>query len=171
MANEESAKVYWQDWNLPSIGVRPNVVYGLARDQGVSSKFTLGMQAAVLGVPFDVSFSGPTSFLYAGEAAAAMIAAVSRDQTGANVFDLNGACHDVGAAVALLNERMGLNEPMGAKITHSGTSFPFPPDLSDAPLRAAVGDYPHIGVADGIDMTLKAFQALKAQSRLPDLPA
>jgi len=34
LANEYTAKVYWLDWGVPSVGIRPNVVYGVARDQG-----------------------------------------------------------------------------------------------------------------------------------------
>ena len=39
-------------------------------------------------------------------------------------------------------------------------------NLSDAPLRAHVGDYPSVAPADGIRMTWDAFQALEAQGRL-----
>ena len=36
LANEHTAFVYWSDWQVPSIGIRPNIVFGLARDQGMS---------------------------------------------------------------------------------------------------------------------------------------
>lgn len=165
-ANEQTAKVYWQDWQVPSVGIRPNVVYGVARDQGNSSKFTLGVQAAVLGTPYEVTFDGPTSFLYAGEAASAFIGAVSNDGASADVFDLNGPTEVVADAVALLNTKAP-----GAQITTSGSAFPFPPDLNDGPLRAHVGDYPSVSVDQGISLTLKAFETLKSQGRLPALPA
>ena len=48
LANEHTAYVYWADWQTPSIGLRPNIVYGLARDQGMSSKNTVAIQAACL---------------------------------------------------------------------------------------------------------------------------
>ena len=40
-ANEHTAYVYNADLQIPSIGIRPNIVYGLTRDQGVSSKNTI----------------------------------------------------------------------------------------------------------------------------------
>ena len=91
LANEQTAGVYWQDWGVPSIGIRPNVVYGVARDQGMSSLNTIAIQAAVADQAFEMPFSGKYNWLYAGEAAAAFIAGISRDGDSAPVFDLNGA--------------------------------------------------------------------------------
>ena len=36
-ANEETAGVYWADHGIASVGLRPHTVYGLGRDQGVTS--------------------------------------------------------------------------------------------------------------------------------------
>ncbi len=165
VANEQTAFVYWQDWQVPSIGLRPNVVYGVARDQGISSKNTIAIQAAVLGEAYDIPFTGPYSWLYAGEAASAFIAAVSRDGSGAHVFDLNGRCDTIETGLAALDDLSP-----GHRITASGAPFPFPPDLDEAPLRKHVPDYPAISVADGVETTWRAFGELKSQGRLPPLP-
>jgi len=44
--NEETAKVYSQDWAVHSVGLRPGVVYGVGRDQGLTSKTTVAILAA-----------------------------------------------------------------------------------------------------------------------------
>ena len=31
--DEAIARTYWQDWAVPSIGLRPGIVYGVGRDQ------------------------------------------------------------------------------------------------------------------------------------------
>lgn len=165
LANEHTAYVYWADWQVPSVGIRPNVVYGLARDQGVSSKNTIAIQAVARGEAFEMPFTGPYSWLYAGEAAAAFIAAVSQDQTGAHVFDLNGRCETLEAGLGVLNEIAP-----GAQIRCTGTPFPFPVDLDDGPLQAHVGGYPTISVAEGVTATYRAMAALHAEGRLPALP-
>ena len=160
-ANEWTGALYWQDWQVPSIGIRPNVVYGVARDQGMSSKCTVAIHAAVAGVPYQVPFSGHVSWLYAGEAAAAMIACVSADQEGAPVFDLNGSCETVENGLDALRA-----VAPGADVSCTGSAFPFPADLDDGPLRAHVGDYPAISVADGVAMTHRAFLDLMAAGRM-----
>ncbi len=166
VANEQTAFVYWQDWQVPSVCLRPNVVYGVARDQGMSSKNTIGIQAAALKQPYDISFVGPYSWLYAGEAAAAFIACVSQNGTGAKVFDLNGRCETIEHGLDVLKQLEA-----DAQITCSGDPWPFPPDLDDTPLRAFVPEYPDITVEQGIESTYRAFKELQSQGRLPGLPA
>ena len=125
-----------------------------------------GIQSAVLGKPYDIPFSGKASWLYAGEAAAAFIAAVSSDGEGAPVFDLNGSCAEVDHAISLI----GSLQP-GAEITCSGEPFPFPADMDDEPLRRHVGGYPVISIEDGIRATHEAFVQLAHENRMPELPA
>ena len=165
VANEQCANVYWSDWQVPSVCLRPNVVFGLARDQGMSSKNTTAIQAAAAGVPYVVPYKGPLSWLYAGEAAAAFIASVSRDGDGAYVFDLNGPCETVENGLEFLRSLAP-----DAEVACSGWPFPFPPDLDDSPLRAHVPDYPSVSVADGIRATYEAFRMLQAEDRMPAVP-
>src|SRR5258707_15605341 len=73
--DEQVAKVYSQDWSVHSVGIRPGVVYGVGRDQGLTSKTTAAILAAAAGKPYEVPFTGGVSWLYAGEAASAFIRA------------------------------------------------------------------------------------------------
>jgi len=164
-ANEQSGFVYWADWQVPSVGIRPNVVYGIARDQGMSAKNTFAIQAAVMNRAFEIPYSGNYSWLYAGEAAAAFIACVAKDGEGAPVFNLNGSCARLEDGVAIINRLAPT-----AQITCSGSPFPFPPDLSDAPLRAHAADYPSVSVEQGITDTFNALKALQDEGRMPAFP-
>jgi len=157
LANEYTAQVYWLDWKVPSIGIRPNVVYGLARDQGMTSGFSVALDHATRGEPFEIAFGGPVSWLYAGEAAAAFIAAICRDGDGAPVFDLNGSCMLVEDGLTILSDLV----PDHA-VTTTGMALPIPADLDDAPIRARLGDFPSIPPDEGIRQTLEAFRALTA---------
>lgn len=162
LANEYTAKVYWLDWGVPSIGIRPNIVYGVGRDQGMTSEFSVGMAHVALGEAFQVSYGGPISWLYAGEAAAAFIAAVCADGQDARVFDLNGTCMTVEDGLAILSKLAPEH-----RMTTSGTPLPVPADLSDAPIRDCLGDYPSVLPTDGIKWTLNAFTKLHREGKLP----
>lgn len=166
LANEQTARVYWDDWEVPSVGLRPNVVYGVGRDQGMSSLNTVAIHAAALGQEFEIPYTGAYSWLYAGEAAAAFIAAVSQVGTGAYVFDLNGRCETIENGLSILHRFED-----SAKVTARGGEFPFPPDLDEAALRAHVSAYPEFSVEDGIAATHRAFHKLASENRLPPLPA
>jgi nucleoside-diphosphate-sugar epimerase len=164
LANEHTAFVYWADWEVPSIGIRPNIVYGLARDQGMSSKNTLAIQAAALGESFEIPYTGKYSWLYAGESALAFITSVSKDMVGSHVFNLNGTCETIENGLSLIKKLKG-----DASVSCVGQPLPFPPDLDDLPLRKHIGDYPSISVEKGIENTLRAFDVLKAEGRCPPL--
>ena len=165
LANEHTAFVYWADWQTPSIGLRPNIVYGLARDQGMSSKNTVAIQAAALDKSYKIPYTGKYSWLYAGEAALAFITSVSKDMVGSHVFNLNGSCETIENGLKLIREL----KP-NSSVTCEGQPLPFPPDLDDLPLRKHIGDYTSVSVQKGIEHTLKAFQTLKSEGKCPAIP-
>ena len=154
-ANEQTSRVYAQDWQVASVGLRPGVVYGIGRDQGMTSKTTVAILAAAAGKPYTIPFRGPVSWLYAGEVASAFIKAVSRDRSGAEVFDINGVASTVEQSVDLIRKIAP-----EAKIDISGDALPFPMALSDQPVRAFLGDYGSISIEEGIRQTYDVFAAL-----------
>ena len=159
--DEQIAKVYSQDWNVHSVGIRPGVVYGVGRDQGLTSKTTFAILAAAAGKPYDVPFSGGVSWLYAGEAASAFIRAVARERNGAPVFDMNGEYAAVEDGLRILKTLAP-----SAVITSSGQSLAFPMHLPDEPLRAFLGQYGRMPLEEGIRETYEAFRSLVARGVL-----
>ena len=153
--DEMIARVYFQDWEVPSVGIRPGVVYGIGRDQGMTSKTTMAILAAVSGQAYEVPFTGTVSYLYAGEVAAAFVQAVSRDAEGASVFDCNGSVATVEQGLDTVRALVP-----GAQLHAVGDPLPFPADLTDHLLRDFIGDYGSISMHDGIAETHRAFQTL-----------
>jgi nucleoside-diphosphate-sugar epimerase len=168
-ANEGNARVYWLDKGLASIGLRPLTVYGVGRDQGLTSGPTSAIKAAVLGRPFHVGFSGPTDFHYVADTAAAFLACADRGPAGAHVFNLHGDTLDVAEFLAVLGEEC----PAVRALTHGGPRIPIPPLLDGAAIERALGTLPRTPIRDGIRETLARFSALHAAGRLDtrDLPA
>jgi nucleoside-diphosphate-sugar epimerase len=159
--NEQTAKVYSQDWEVHSVGLRPGVVYGVGRDQGMTSKTTVAILAAAAGKPYTIPFRGPISWLHAGEVASAFLKAASRPRQGAPVFDINGVPSTVEASLKRLEELVP-----GARVGFSGGSLPFPMDLSDEPVRKFLGHYGSVTVEAGMRGTLEAFRTLLARGSL-----
>lgn len=165
LANEGNARIYWQDAGLASVGLRPLTVYGLGRDQGLTSGPTRGLKAASLGRPFTIGFSGPTDFLYVADAAEAFVRCATAPLDGAHVFNLHGESVDVQDAVSVMDQV--LPESQRGLIQVDGPTLPIAPSLSDAALRAALPDLPCTSLADGFAETLEHFQRLAAADRLP----
>ena len=159
--DEQIAKVYSGDWGIHSVGIRPGVVYGVGRDQGLTSKTTFAILAAAAGKPYEVPFSGGVSWLYAGEVASAFIHAVARERSGAPVFDMNGVYAPVEEGLVMLRKLAP-----SAAITSSGQALAFPMHLPDTPLRDYLGDYGGMPLAEGIRETYEAFRSLIGRGML-----
>jgi len=159
--DEQIALVYSGDWGVHSVGIRPGVVYGVGRDQGLTSKTTVAILAAAAGKPYDVPFSGGVSWLYTGEVASAFVRAISRERTGAPVFNMNGVHAPVEEGLAILKKIAP-----AAKLTSSGQPLAFPMHLPDAPLRDFLGEYGTATLAEGIRETYDAFRSLISRGLL-----
>jgi nucleoside-diphosphate-sugar epimerase len=159
--DEQIALVYSGDWGVHSVGIRPGVVYGVGRDQGLTSKTTVAILAAAAGKPYDVPFSGGVSWLYTGEVASAFIRAVAKERTGAPVFNMNGVHAPVEEGLKIL-----MQIAPSAKITSSGDALAFPMHLPDTPLREFLDDYDSATLAEGIRETYDAFRALLQASKI-----
>jgi len=159
MCDEQISEVYWQDHKVPSVCLRPAIVNGVGRDQGMTSKQTVAMLAAALGEPYDIPYKGNVSHLSAAEVASAFIHSVSYDGDGAFVFDIFGESVNINETIKIIREI----KP-DAQITSSGSEMPFPSILSDIPLRdhlkERISDYGRIDTKTMINETIKAFEAL-----------
>lgn len=157
-ADEGIAHVYWQDWQVPSIGLRPHTVYGPGRDQGLTSAPTKAMVAAVAGVPFTIPFSGPLAFQFVDEVAEAFVRCARADVAGAHVHDLQGEATDVEAIVAAIRR----HRP-DAKLAIDGPSLPVPAAFDDRALRRLVGDWGAVPLEEGVGRAMTAFADLVAR--------
>jgi nucleoside-diphosphate-sugar epimerase len=153
--NEQTAKVYSQDWGVHSVGLRPGVVYGVGRDQGLTSKTTIAILAAAANRPYTIPFRGAISWLHAGEVASAFIRAVAKERSGAPVFDINGVSTTVERSLEVIKK-----VAPSMQVSWSGDALPFPMELSDEPVRAYLGDYGSVPLETGIRGTYEAFQTL-----------
>ena len=120
IANEGSARIYWQESQVASVGLRPLIVYGGGRDQGTTSSPTLAMAAAARGEPFHIPFGGSTQLQYGADAARAFIDAARRPAQGAEVYNLGGPDVTVAEIVAAIEEAAP-----GAQVTFDDVALPF----------------------------------------------
>ncbi len=158
-ANEGTGRIYWQDWQIPSIGLRPAVVYGVARDQGLTSSPTKAMLATALGLPYHVPFGGSNLMQWSSDTAKVMIQCVEAEWRGAEVFSWGGASVSVAETIRMLEE---ISPEMAGKLTFDDKQLPFPFEFTDAALEAAVGPLPFTPFAEGVRDTVEHFRRLAA---------
>jgi len=168
-ANEETAGVYWADYQVPSIGLRPHTVYGLGRDQGVTSAPTKAMLAAASGTSFQVPYGGRAELQHARDVARQFIAASRRAVQGAFVLDPPGrpvAMADVIAAIHAAEPSsvgsVGFDDVVPMGLPEAGDTAPF---------VALLGDLPTVPLREGVAETIESFRGLLARGLVQPEPA
>jgi UDP-glucuronate 4-epimerase len=152
VANEGTARIYWQDDRLASVGLRPFTVYGPTRDQGVTSTPTQAMLAAARGEPFHIPWGGFTVYQYARDVAGAFVAASRAELEGAPVFNLPGQRLHMGEVVAAIEAEVP--EAAGT-ITFDDVGLPFPERVQSDGLEAEIGPLALTPFADGVRETVR----------------
>ena len=163
LANEGTARVSHLEHGTSSIGLRPLTVYGVGRDQGMTSGPTKAIKAAVAGRPYTIGFSGNTDFLYAKDCADAFIAAAERGPEGAHVYNLAGTSVSVRDFVDELGEQETRARDL---IRVDGPELPVPGAIAGGRLDEALDGLERTSLQDGIAETLDRFRALHAAGEL-----
>lgn len=165
-ADEQMARVYWQDWGIPSVGLRPYIVYGVARDQGMTSDLAKATLAAAAGRSCHIQFGGQVAIQYARDVAQIFIEAVRAPFRGAASLNLRNDVTRIETFVSHLRRLAP-----GSQITFDyERHLPFPSDLDDRGLRELLGRVPHTPLERAVEETFERFSRLLAADRL-DLQA
>jgi len=164
-ANEGTARVYWQDAQVASIGLRPYIVYGPGRDQGLTSSPTKAMVAAALGKPYHIPYGGRAAYQYADDVARTFIACARAPFQGAEIFNLGGSVATMGEIVAAIEA--AAPEVRGL-ITFDDKPLPFPEAFDAAPLEQVIGALPFTPLAQAVADTIALFRERIAAGVMPD---
>jgi UDP-glucuronate 4-epimerase len=155
-ANEWTARIYWQDWQIPSIGLRPCIVFGVARDQGLTSDIAKALLAVAAGRAYHIRFGGPVTLQYADDVARIFIESARSGYQGATTCNLRNDVVDVADFVAMVKERYP-----NAQLTYNADNIlPFPYDMDDSGLASILGKVPHTSLPQAIDETVTIFKTL-----------
>jgi nucleoside-diphosphate-sugar epimerase len=153
-ACEGLARIYWQEEGVPSIGIRPFIVYGPGRDSGLTASPSLAMAAAARGEGATIAFGGRTQLQFAPDAARAFVAAARAASEGARVFHLGGP------AVTLAETARAIEDVAGVEIgVDEETLLPFPEEFDGGALDDAVGPISWTPLPEGVRRTVDRLRA------------
>jgi nucleoside-diphosphate-sugar epimerase len=162
-ANEGTARIYWQDHGLSSLGLRGYTIYGPGRDQGMTSSPTKAMLAAAAGQPYHITYGGRSGMQYVDDVAKIFIQAARVSFEGAEVFNMRGSVVDMTEVIAAIEAA----EPaVRGRLTHDPKPLPFPSGTDDAALRAVFGQVPDTPLAAGVGETIALFKGALAEGKI-----
>jgi UDP-glucuronate 4-epimerase len=155
IANEGTAKIYWQDHGISSTVLRPYTVYGLGRDFGLTSEPTKAMLAAAKGEDYTISFGGKMQFQLASDVARQFIEAVEKPLAGAFGFNLGTPP----VAVSEVAEIIMRIKP-GVKVTVGENPLPFPDGCDATELHRHFENVYETPLEEGIRATIAGFEKI-----------
>jgi UDP-glucuronate 4-epimerase len=155
LANEGTARVFWYDEDVPSIGIRPYVVYGPGRDQGLTSSPSLAMEAAAGGKGFEIAYGGTAQYDFAPDVGRAFALAARAATEEAHVANFPGEPSTMQEVVAAIEAAA---PAVAGKIVWQEGQLPFPESLQGGLLERLIGPLRHTPLADGVRATIEHFR-------------
>jgi nucleoside-diphosphate-sugar epimerase len=156
LANEGTARVFWNHDHVASIGIRPYVVYGPGRDQGLTSGPTLAMAAAARGEACEIGYGGMVQYDFAPDVGRGFALAARAAAEGAHVANFPGEAASMAEVVAAIE---AVAPEAAGKITWLDERLPFPETLEARLLESLVGELRRTPLQDGVRYTIERFRS------------
>jgi nucleoside-diphosphate-sugar epimerase len=155
LANEGTARVYWNDDDVASIGIRPYVVYGPGRDQGLTSGPSLAMEAAARGEGHTIAYGGTAQYDYAPDVGRAFALAARAATEGAHVANFPGVPSTMQEVVDAIEAAA---PAVAGRVFWEEGQLPFPEALEGRLLEHLIGPVAPTSLADGTRATIEHFR-------------
>lgn len=163
LCNEGTARIYYASDGVSSAGLRPWAVYGVGRDQGMTSEPTKAIKAAVLGRPYTIHFTGGVDLHYVRDTARDFIRCAEADLPGARVYAVRGAVVEVAEFIEAL-DRVA---PGARKLVRAeGAKLPIAADIEAGAIARDLGEAPPTPLETGIRETFDLFARMEREGRL-----
>ena len=158
LAGEQISKFFWEDTGVPTVSLRPGVLYGPGRDAGLTASPTTAIKCLALGLPFEIPFRSRQDYLYAPDVGSAVGNAVMGPFDGHGVFTLPShtlATEQIVDALRQAADDLGLAEKF--KITVGAQDVPFICDLDYEAFTRAFPGVSHTAIEEGLRNSLEVF--------------
>jgi nucleoside-diphosphate-sugar epimerase len=155
-ANEQCARVYWQDEGIRSVGLRPPVVYGFGRDRGLTAGTTLAIRAAMLGQACEIGFCGPANVEYVEDVARCFVDCALKAPARAAVCNMRGQVLAVEDMIGIIEEMFPSSK---GTITCRQSPLKMANEVSDAGLQALIGPFCPAGYREGARKTAELYRS------------
>ena len=160
-ANEATAAVYHAESGVSSVGLRPHTVYGVGRDQGLTSAPTAAMLAAAADSAYTIPYASAAQLQLARDVACAFVGASLAGADGAAVHNLPGRSVTVDELIAAITDVVP-----SAQLDHGDDALPFPAELDAGTFSSLVPGYRETPLLDGVRETIERFRDLLAAGLL-----
>ncbi|WP_113446867.1 NAD-dependent epimerase/dehydratase family protein [Rhizobium cremeum] len=154
LAVEGAARAFFLDYGIPSLGLRPYIIYGPGVSAGIAAGPSIAIAAAIRREPAEICFSGRVGFVYVDDVARMLASAMTSPLEGAAVLTMSGDTADMKDFVAELARQSGWT-----KIAINGAPLRIPSELASDPVLAFLGAQPVTDIGSGIRLAIAELKA------------
>lgn len=158
LAGEHISRLFSSEMGIPTVSLRPGVLFGPGRDAGLTAAPTTAMKCVALGIPYEIPFFNRQDYLYARDVGAAFGNAATAPFTGYGVFTLPSHTVDTAEIIATMwraASETGLSAHFA--ITAGTAEVPFICDLEFEPFLQAFPETPHTPLGTAMKESLQTF--------------
>ena len=161
--NEGNARIYYQDFGLSSVGLRPWTIYGVGRDFGMTSEPTKAIKSLALGRPYCISYGGSQDMQLVDDVARIFVRCLEGPYQGSHSYNVRGSI----VTMPEFFQALLAIDPNAAKlIQHGSRQLDIAYDLDDSALEAHFGPLPRTSLLTGVKQTYDHFRKLAELGRL-----
>ncbi len=157
LANEGTARVYWNDDDVASIGIRPYVVYGPGPRPGAHVRARRSRwRPPHVATAYTIAYGGTAQYDFAPDVGRAFALAARAAADGAHVANFPGVPSTMQEVVDAIEAAA---PAVAGKVFWEEGQLPFPESLQGNLLERLVGPLPRTPLADGVRATIEHFRA------------
>lgn len=159
LAGEQVTRFLFQETGIPSLCIRPGVLFGPGRDAGLTAAPTTAMKHVALRRPYEIPFQSRQDYLYSPDVGAAFGNALMAPYSEYGVFTLPSHTVDTRKFVETLHQaavELGCREDV--QISIGDAEVPFICDLEFEPFLRAFPSAPHTLLLTAVKESLVFFR-------------
>lgn len=159
LAGEQLTRFLFQETGIPSLCIRPGVLFGPGRDAGLTAAPTTAMKHVALRRPYEVPFRSRQDYLYSPDVGAAFGNALMAPFSEYGVFTLPSHTVDTRTFVETLHQaaaESGYSEDV--QISIGDAEVPFICDLEFEPFLKTFPSTPHTPLLTAVKESLVFFR-------------
>lgn len=145
---------YWKQYRVSSLGIRPHVIYGPERTEGLTAAASLAAKAVALGQPAKIDYTGICGYDFVEDAARAMVRAAFEGPAGAHVVDLPG---QEARPADLISAFQSIDA--SADVTFGGPNIPSNKPPNPTPISRLFPEWKATSLEDGLRRTVDFYRS------------
>lgn len=154
-AGELIARQYWMHFGLPSVGLRPCVVYGPGRETGLSAAPTMAARAIAWNEDYTFPFSGESRFEFVEDTARAFVRSALEIEGGCYALNLPGTHASVEEIIQVLTS----SQPdSNSRLSVDGPPLPYSVEAAQESIEQLFPDWKSTSLQDGLSQTVDFYR-------------